>query len=168
MKIGAKVFLFLISCLVVSCLKKDEYSNIPNIEYESFTKINNINGIDNRGILRIKFSDGDGDIGLSDNDIIYPYDYNLFIKFLEKQKGVWVEPKIANGDDTTYFSFNSRIPIITPVGENKSVKGVIEDTVFINNFLSPFDTICFEIYIKDRALNSSNTIRTTDIIVNKN
>lgn len=161
------VIVFLFSFLLFSCLKKEDYSNIPKIEFESFTKLSEITGIDNRGILRIEFTDGDGDIGLDDSEIASPYDYNLFITFFEKQKGVWVKPVIYTDNDSIEYSFNARIPIITPLGQNKSVKGIIEDTVYINNFTSPYDTICFEVYIKDRALNKSNTIRTDDIIVKK-
>ncbi|MFA5783036.1 MAG: hypothetical protein WC868_12290, partial [Bacteroidales bacterium] len=65
------------------------------------------------------------------------------------------------------MTYNSRIPVLTPNGENKSIKGDIEVELFINNYVSNYDTIAFDVSIADRALNVSNTIRTSDIIVKK-
>jgi len=69
----------------------------------------------------------------------------------------------------TSMTNNSRIPVITPNGQNKSIKGDIEVILFINNPKPnvQYDTICFDVSIVDRALNMSNTIRTPEIIVKK-
>jgi len=71
-----------------------------------------------------------------------------------------------NISDSTYDTIyhNARIPVLTPDGSNKSIKGEIEDTLFIYNYESEFDTIMFEAYIVDRALHKSNTIETPIII----
>ncbi len=170
MKINSKIILFFIIAgflfIVSSCMKKEEYPVIPSIKFENFRKIQNDKGIDVKGILDISFTDGDGDIGLSPTDTIAPYDYNFFINYFEKRKGIFQKINFEG------VSFNSRIPYIIPEGENKPVKGEIEDTLFINNRFDPeaypdFDTIYFEAYILDRALNKSNTIKTPVIIVKK-
>ncbi len=153
--------------ILTSCIKSDDkYSEIPHIEFVSFTKINNGSNIDNQGIMKIFFTDGDGDIGLDKGDTFgrfHPdsiYYNNFFIKYFEKQNGIIKEVE-------TKFSNNARIPMLTPQGKNKTLKGEIEITLFINNPLSIYDTILFEAYIVDRALHKSNTIRTPEIKVNK-
>jgi hypothetical protein len=139
-----------------SCQKKEEYPTIPQIEYEGMIKIyNQVLAKYDRGVLKISFKDGDGDIGLRDFEVSPPYDYNLFVKYFELQNGQPVRVVIADSNE-----FNARIPVLTPAGSIKSIKGEIEDTLFIYNFQSPFDTIKFDVYLTDRALNKSNTITT--------
>jgi hypothetical protein len=103
-----------------------------------------------------------------------PYDYNLFIRYFEQKNGIFEEvflitPSYINDSTIVYdtASFNGRIPILTPAGKNKSISGEIEDTLFVNNPLSSFDTIMFEVSIKDRLLNESNTIQTPPIVIKK-
>jgi hypothetical protein len=127
----------------------------------SFTKIQNSTGIDDKGVLKFSFIDGDGDIGLKSSDTSAAYKYDLFINYYEKQKGVF---KLMELPDIT---FNSRIPYIESNSEDGSVKGEVEIEIFINNPYSKYDTIRFDAYILDRALNKSNIITTTEIIVKK-
>jgi hypothetical protein len=131
-------------------------------------------GIDQRGVLRFSFADGDGNIGLLATDTLPPYDYNLFVTYFERQNGVFKEiflvtPNYINDSTIVYdtATFNGRIPILMPAGKNKAISGEIEDTLFVNNPLSAFDTIMFEVYIQDRKLNKSNTIQTPPIVVKK-
>ena len=150
------IMLFLVAGWLLSCNNKEEYPIIPEIEYEGMTKIYNpnLNKYD-RGVLTISFKDGDGDIGLTDNQTLPPYDYNFFVKYYERQNGKETWVVIADPNE-----FNARIPVLTPTGSVKSIKGEIQDTLFIYNFQSTFDTIKFEAYLVDRALHKSNTITT--------
>jgi len=167
------VFL-LLAAMISACKKYEDYPPEPAIEFMDFTKLRDAQGIDQRGVLRFSFSDGDGNIGLYNSDTLPPYDYNLFIRYFEKQNGTFREvflitPNYINDSTIVYdtATFNGRIPILTPAGKNKAISGEIEDTLFVNNPLSAFDTIMFEVYIKDRELNVSNTIQTPPIIVKK-
>jgi hypothetical protein len=150
----------------VACKKQPVFPVEPHIEYVSLTKIQNTSGYDDKGTLKLSFTDGDGDIGLSDADTQAPFDsasvyfYNFFITYFEKQHGIYKEVALP-------FSNNSRIPIINPDAENKSIQGTIEIELFINNYFSTYDTIKFDCYIVDRALHQSNTISTPDIIIKK-
>ncbi len=146
----------LVALIIISCSKKEEYPIIPEIEYLGMTLVYNpnLNKFD-RGVLKISFKDGDGDIGLFDNESEPPYDYNFFVKYYELQNGEEVRIIVNDSNE-----FNARIPILTPIGSVKAIKGEIEDTLFIFNPLSTFDTIKFEAYLKDRALHKSNTIST--------
>jgi len=150
----------------MSCNKEEDFSDIPYIEFLDFTKNPNANNIDEKGILKIYFTDGDNDMGLGDGDTLPPFDksskyyYNFFINYFEKQHGQFVEVIPA-------VTFNSRIPVLNSSSSNGALKGEIEIELFINNPYSAYDTIRFDAYIADRALHESNVISTPEIILKK-
>ena len=159
------VFFGLVAMLLISCIKEEDYPIVPEIEFEDFLLlINPQTQLVERGVLKISFKDGDGDIGLRQADTAPPYDYNLFITYFELQNGDTVKVDIIDpvSGDTTYF--HARIPILTPEGSDKSISGEIEDTLFVYNPGSAYDTIMYEVYLVDRALHKSNTIQTPLII----
>lgn len=165
MRIFKYILLFFSIMICISCTEEINFSEIPHIEFVSFTKIQNSSGIDDKGVLKITFTDGDGDLGLAKEDTAYPYNYenkyyyNFFIRYFEKQNGKYVEVELP-------LTFNARIPYITPESEEKALQGDIDIELFINNPFSSYDTIKYDIYIVDRALNESNIISTPDIIIN--
>jgi len=148
------------------CLKREEYPIEPKIKFENFIKYTNENGIDTKGLLVFSFTDGDGDIGLAPHDTLPPYhregDYyfNFFIFYNELQNGQIVSVELPQ-------PFHIRLPVITPTGNNKAIKGEIEVEIDIFNPISTYDTILFDFFIVDRALNHSNTERTPPIVVKK-
>ena len=158
-----------------ACKKVKKYPDIPRIEYLGFQKIYNPDlELYDRGVLSFTYEDGDGDIGLNSSDTMPPFDasskyhYNLIITYFEMQNGqltevpiLWFNPETEEFDTLT---LSARIPNLTPSGINKSINGEIYDTLFIYNFNSNFDTIKFDAYIVDRALNESNTISTPLIV----
>jgi hypothetical protein len=139
MKIILKTGLLIFSGILIilsSCRKFEEYPIIPHIEFVSFAKIYN---------------------DLKQSDTIPPYDYNFYISYFEKQNGEFVELILDP-------PLNARIPMLTPSGINKSIKGEIEDEIFLN-YTSQYDTIRLEVYILDRALHKSNVIQTPEIYI---
>lgn len=153
--------LIVFSAILVSCLRDEEYPIIPEIVYEDFillfnTQTQNIE----RGVLKISFKDGDGDIGLYDSDTAAPYDYNFFVTYYEIQNTDTVEIFLVDPISGDTSNFNARIPILTPKGSDKSIKGEIEDTLFIYDPTSSYDTIMFKVYLMDRALHKSNELTT--------
>ena len=166
--------LVMICFTLFSCKKDKQFSNTPAIAYLGFDQLKSGAGKDSSGILRLSFTDGDGDLGLTSADTFPPFDkssqfyYNFFITYFEKQNGVWVKvvipPFTPEGDTLTN---NSRIPNLTPLGQNKSLEGEILMSLFTNNPFSTFDTIKYEVTIADRALNRSNQISTPPIILSK-
>lgn len=169
------IIIVVLGVIIPSCRKFEEYPEIPEIEYLSFPLLlNQQSGIIDRGVLIFNYTDGNGDLGLSTGDTLYPYDkdspyyYNLIIRYLEKQYGTFVEvPLISwNADSSRYdtLTFNSRFPVLTPESGNLNIKGTFQDTLYIYNPLSEFDTIKFSFCIYDRALNKSNELETGDII----
>jgi len=161
----------LVLVVVDSCKKAETYPIIPEIKFESYLRLYNptLNVYD-RGVLKISFTDGDGDIGLRQDQTAPPYDYNFFISYFEIQYGdtvrvypIIIDPGTGEVDTLT---FNQRIPYLTPFGTIKSIQGEIEDTLQAYNFNSAFDTIMFKAYIVDRMLHESNTV-TTPLIVRR-
>jgi hypothetical protein len=152
---------------IYSCEKKETYPIIPEIKFEDFLLHynSNLNAYD-KGILKMTFKDGDGDIGLKQHEKDPPYDYNLFITIYEILDGDTVEyiPVIIDNSDTIprydTIILHQRIPMLTPDGPNKSISGEIEDTLDIYNPFYQLDTVFFEFFIRDRALHESNVITT--------
>jgi hypothetical protein len=152
--------------LLPSCIERETYPDVPRIEFRRFEKIDNGLAYDDKGILTIGFTDGDGDLGLGSNEIYPPYDtgsmyyYNFFITYYEKQQGEFVAVDLP-------FTNHSRFPILNTSGSDKPLRGEISIELFINNFSSPYDTIRFDAFITDRALNHSDTITTPPILIQK-
>lgn len=154
---------FLLALLIVACRKEEKYPVVPAIEFVSLVANEDAeNGTDVR--LTFKFQDGDGDIGLNEDDTQAPFDtssiyyYNCFISYFEKQNGDFVEVELPS-------TLNMRIPRLSN-NTPESISGEITLDLFANNPFSPYDTIRYELYIVDRALNHSNTITTTEYISN--
>lgn len=112
--------------------------------------------------------DGDGDIGLSEDDSLPPFDlsspffFNLFVEFFEIENGEKKPYLLPITLDT--LRFDQRIPNLTPTGKRKSIEGEIVlklPTIPFPDF-EP-DSVVFRIQLYDRALNSSNIIETDPI-----
>ena len=167
-RISGQLLLLVLAALIMlpACIKREEFPIEPYIEFVSFTKVQNTTGVDDKAIMTIYFTDGDGDLGLRDEDTLAPYNpdgdfyYNFLITYLEKENGVYDTVSLP-------FTNNSRIPLVNPDLVDKPIKGEIEIELFINNPLSAVDTIAFDVQIIDRALHKSNIIRTPDLFVKK-
>jgi len=178
MKFPIKISLILsilVVLAVISCRRIEEFPPEPAISFMEFEKIfNETDSIYDRGILKFEFTDGDGDLGLGDADTFPPFNpgskyyYNLIIDYFEVRNGVETPVyltfynAVTEEFDTVYLS--ARIPLLTPRGSNKALSGEINDTLFIYNYASDFDTLFLEFMIVDRALHESNTERTPYIV----
>ena len=151
--------------LLSSCMKKEVYPDIPLIAFQGFTEEFDSGMYAKRGILTISFKDGNGDIGLRTDQTQPPFDttsiyyYNYIIDYYEKQNGTYVKVDLDP-------SFNARIPYLTPNDQNKSIKGIIVDTLTLNP-MPVHDTIKFKFFIYDRAFNKSNVDSTPPIILRR-
>lgn len=151
--------------LLSSCIKQEEFSDIPEISLRQFVTIFDTGQFAVKGVLSFDFQDGDGDIGLDPGDTFAPYNrsgnyyYNLVIRYFEKRDSVYVEVVLDP-------PFSARIPVLNPDYPGKSIKGFIADTLAMDP--SPaFDTIRLEFFIWDRALNKSNVLTTPDIALRR-
>lgn len=161
-----QIYIIVISGLIIgACQKFEEYPEIPEISYAGFLVLKDNNGADSLGLLNISYTDGDGDIGLNENDTLPPFKYNYFLDIYQRVDDTL--RKIILPD--TNVNFNGRIPVLTPDGAHKAIKGNIEMELELFMMI-PFlesDTVAFEIYIMDRSLHKSNTVRSPQYILNQ-
>lgn len=146
-------FICIVSLLFHSCQKKESYPLEPIISFDNFLVYQD------SALLSLNFTDGDGDIGLGDADTVAPYDSDLFLVYYEKQNGVFKKIDLP-------LPFNYRIPLLNKTNKAKALKGTITVNItptYYNPF-SKFDTLKFDVFIKDRAQNVSNTISTPQTI----
>ncbi|OFX27834.1 MAG: hypothetical protein A2033_17475 [Bacteroidetes bacterium GWA2_31_9] len=159
--------LLILFIAIYSCKKPEQYSEIPEISFKDIRIENTYDTLDNhikRVYLTFYVIDGDGDIGLDTSEHYPPYDtssvyyHNLFIDEFEKINGIY-EPI----DLTVPLYY--RIPNIVQKGKNKTLKA---DIIIKLDYTLPslYDTIKYDFFIYDRALHKSNTVSTSDIILN--
>lgn len=163
MRLSCAFLLCLLTAVgATGCLEREEFPIEPRLEYiGTVLNQNMVSQADSIGFVRFRFTDGDGDLGLNTNDTAGSfapgqlYYHNLFVRYFEKQNGAYVE-------FVPVFPFHSRFKSLTPAGGDKSLQGIMDVGVFARPG-SPWDTVRYEIFIVDRALNHSDTIVTEDI-----
>ncbi len=154
------IFLLMVSMLgIMSCYKTPTFPKEPHIEFEAYT-VSQPYTITDTGNLRIRFTDGDGDLGMLNNAdsstrskiYITNIKYNL-------------------------ASVPRNIPIIPKKGTTDAISGTIDiklagsggvgllDESACLLIQKPIDTLTFSIYIQDRAGNKSNVIITPPLLV---
>ncbi len=164
-----KITILIVAVLIAltACKKADEYPILPAITFKSLTTQRDAGGFDTKGVVTISFTDGDGDLGYFSSGNGSPYDdtlsqyyYNFIVKFFEKKSGVWT-PNAVN----LTGRLNGRMPYLTPEGTNKALKGDIAMDLFLPTPMTA-DTVRYDIFIYDRGLHQSNTITTSELIIN--
>ncbi len=151
--------------IYTSCVNAPRYSDVPEIEFISFTNrtMNQAPLNSDTTMLMLKFTDGDGDIGFD----METAGENIFV--------------IDNRTNEIFDRF--RVPAIPPEGANNGVSGEIRMLLLntccvfpvqdsIPNCESPVqyptNDLTFTVYIEDRAGNKSNEIVTPVITLNCN
>lgn len=133
------------------CITPPEYDIVPEITFQTIDKTNAKAGEDSL-IVSFTFTDGDGDLGVSDT---------------QSTINAWLI------DNRTNFPYTYQIPFIPQKGTSNAISGTIHITV------SPLtiscrpdhpirDTLSYSIYIRDRAEHKSNVITTPDIYLKCN
>lgn len=149
-----------------SCKKIESLPPEPHIEYRSFQVFDTTDILGNKakgGKLKFYFEDGDGDVGMNPPASELEDTSNLIMTLYRKIDGVMTPAPVNDPLLPTAY----RIPYMERTGQNKILKGTIEVT-FLYLFYKPADTIMYEFYIKDRALNESNVATTNEIVLSKN
>ena len=158
--------LLFIVVLLSSCLKQEDFPNRPDVNYIGFfPNPAATSKADSLGFVKFEFTDGDGDLGLSDADsegefaLGEPYYYNLFVRYFEKQNGTFTEV-------VPPLPFNVRFKRLSSVGgSNSSIQGEMDVRVYAD-ITSTYDTVRYEMYIVDRAKQHSDTLVTEAIVFN--
>lgn len=137
---------------------------VPSMTYDEFLWQDTI------AILKYRFRDCDGDIGIGPNQNYPPYDSGSYYEFNYRanvyslNNGVW-EVALSTYD-TNSIGLNSRITFLNDRSEDQELEGVIEKRIepYADYFI-PGDTIKFEVWIIDQALNESIPAESNPIIV---
>ncbi|MCK4665037.1 MAG: hypothetical protein KAT68_19370 [Bacteroidales bacterium] len=153
--------LLIILISLLSCSKDPVYSNIPNIEYKDFYLYYDIDALGNKelyGELVFSLIDGNGDIGYEEYDTLSTNDTSkVYTKLYIKIDGEFQDTSLIT-------TLNYRIPYITPEGKNKTLKAEVKRKFeYSATFFG--DTIKYEFYVIDRALNKSNIEQTPAIVL---
>lgn len=142
-----------------SCKVDTNFSKTPHIFEGSYSILKALDGSDSVVVIKFKFTDGDGNVGLTQSDTTPPHNRNLFVDYFEKeQDGVFRKQLIPKSTDT--INFNSRIDDLKSVSKTP-LEGIVE--LSINVEISNADTIRFDYYIEDRDFHKSNLISTGPI-----
>ena len=163
--------IFLIIVLIIiftvdSCRKIQQLPATLHIEFTSFSIFDTTDILGNHskgGRLKFRFEDGDGDLGLNAPVEGQVDSTNLFFTLFRKEGGVMLPAP----DNDPLKPSSYRIPYMERLGQNKILKGTISVT-FLYLFYSSGDTIRYDFFIKDRALNESNTVSTSEIVISVN
>ena len=130
--------------LFFSCKKDDAFSGVPTIEFKSISPSIAQEYIDEINIT-ISYTDGDGDLGENNPEV-----YNLFV--LDNRIGI---------------EYKFRIPELSPNGNEIAIEGnfniKINGSGITNSSTS--QQVNYDIYVTDRAGNSSNTVSTSSITI---
>jgi hypothetical protein len=148
--------------IFAGCKKTNDYPIEPVITFKSLTVVKNAQGYDHHVVLVFSFTDGDGDLGLNAGDTVAPYrgEYSNVVHVLFYGD--------TTGSFTHWSTFDDlgRIPVITPEGNQKGIRGDIQkDPIYLPANMSNLP-VRFEVYIYDRALHKSNVITTPAVVVN--
>lgn len=158
----------LVSILIFSCQRPPKYDNVPHIEFVNIERYPSLeNNIQKDSLVIVtRFEDGDGDLGLT-NEMANqePYNqgdnnFNYFINIYIKKNNAFELLNLP-------FSFNGRFFPLAPDGRIGPIEGDLKFggvVVRANNpLVKPGDVLRFTVFIRDRALNKSNTITTSEI-----
>ena len=160
------VIILIAGFVLDSCRKIEQIPAVPHIEFTSFTIFDTTDILGNNskgGRLKFHFEDGDGDLGLNSPSVNLTDSTNLFFSLFRKKGGIMLPAP----DNDPLKPSSYRIPYMERLGQNKILKGTISVT-FLYLFYSPGDTIRYDFYIKDRALNESNVVSTSEIVLSVN
>lgn len=160
------LFLFGWLGIVGGCISKlPDYPDQPSITFEGFVEFRDIidplsTSFADSIILKVKFQDGDGDLGLDEEDKQNNPEPNFYMQSFLKGPTGFTESVLYTGQF-------QQLSVLA-----KTIKGPIDGTLFYSNKFqhvnfSPNDTLKFFIYIKDRAGNLSNSVETGELIIRK-
>jgi hypothetical protein len=148
-----------------SCGNIIEYSDVPEVSYKDFSLAQTTDILGNQIIkatLTIHVIDGNGDIGLNDYDTTGSFSpdsiyYNdLFLKLFQKIDGKFVEKQLI-------VPHRYRMPDVQPKGQVQSLVADIQVAIDYTKGTFDSDTIKYEFYIYDRALNISNVAESPEL-----
>jgi hypothetical protein len=168
-----------LSIFVLSCVGEPEYSFTPEIGFNNIQVLTatsqGLLGISKKDsvIMTVDFKDGDGDLGFTPDELIKLKKttgdslQTFVVDILVSKNGKFLKsnPKEKLGGNVPIrFKQGSKAG---PIEGTIDYSAVFEYNVFqgIPYLTGKRDTIKFAIQIKDRALNKSNVVETSPIVI---
>ncbi|MFC6999482.1 hypothetical protein [Rufibacter roseus] len=170
------ILAFALSALgLESCYPEPDFDLTPSITYrgvEQYTRRNAQNALFDSLVLVVRFQDGDGNLGLSatlPEDEAAPFNpgsefyHNFLVNIYRKENGEFVPIRVGN----QAINYNGRFPRVSTDTRVEPLEGDIRFSlnIFRNNAIRQGDVIKFDIQIIDRALNKSNVVETSEIVM---
>ena len=152
-------FLFISGVLLLglnACVKKTNYPTTPVIEYKDFIPL-----VGDSARLQIKFTDGDGDIGVKESDTTKTLFFTYYYKDTVTQKYVAYYSALFN--DTLRTSYIVKSPTESYIG--KPISGELSVAIQQYRHSKKIKNIKYVIYLLDRSGNKSNIVTTPEISV---
>jgi hypothetical protein len=147
--------------VLLSCTKPPNYPIEPVIKFVAWNKTTIVQGDSKQDSLKLilSFTDGDGDLGSDQTNISR---INMFV--IDKRKN-----QVAD---------SLSIPYVPVEGSRNGISGKLEASLFTTccyfpdatppctpSTLYAYDTVTYEVFIKDRAGHYSNKVITEPILV---
>lgn len=133
---------------LAACRDDDEFSKIPELFFRDFQKTSNTTAVWSLG-----FTDGDGDIGVrNDND---PANFIVTIYRIDNGVETAIPDSVVDSD--------YRIPVVRNIPTSNGVEGEFKFTLETSAYLlfnPPIDSMYISGFVRDRANNESNIVRT--------
>ncbi|MBX2952478.1 MAG: hypothetical protein KF870_08230 [Leadbetterella sp.] len=150
------------------CFSVPDYPNVPEIEFSDIQSILRVDevtgGYKDSVIISLKFRDGDGDLGYMQQEIDSLAraggGHNFLVKQFRRVKGKYVLYEPLESQSGYFHRLFADKP--GPIEGTIHYSGI---QVYHSFYPYAKDTVKFEIYIRDRAGNISNTILTDSVIL---
>ncbi len=160
------ILLPLVFLMLEGCKKLPSFDKTPEIEFNGFevhrNRLNSLSlSYEDSVVFKIKFQDGDGDLGMDEEDKKNDTLPNFIMKSYVKNNTPFL-------DSVTYKGQFQPLTLSA-----KTIKGPIKGELrYVQTFsysdFSVRDSLRFSIQIKDREDNFSNIIMTDTLVVNNN
>ncbi len=176
-----------VSFLVSSCVGEPQFSYVPEIGFNNIRIITTEKPGDlgttkkDSVIITIDFKDGDGDLGFTDadyqalikktGDSVQTIDINIFVskngKFIKSNPKEKIGGNLKGGNEKDKDARFKKGSLSGPIEGTIDFSTKFEYKLFqgIPYLTGKSDTVKFTVQIMDRALNKSNIVETTPIVL---
>lgn len=181
--LGFGALLASLALAVPGCISPPDYSDTPEIEFRnvSMVRVQNRFGLYDSVTVVIGYRDGDGDLGLGQDDMDPPFNPTLPDKSVNPTYNNYfcqLQIRQSNGSFLDFdppglnYNFNGRYPVLTPSSQGDRKAPLRGDINYgfpfsRNPFTPPGTVVRFKISILDRALNRSNEVFTSPVTVSQ-
>jgi hypothetical protein len=160
MKLSFFKYLFLVITgftFLFSCIKKTTYNTVPEIEYKDFYPY-----VGDSADIQVKFTDGDGDIGVAEGDSTKTFWVKYYYKDTVTNKYIGYIPPICDKPvcDTLNTGYIIKAPSDSYKG--KPISGEISVRLQQMRHSKKIKNIKYVIYLFDAKGNKSNALTTPE------